>query len=257
VDRVIRVTAIASGTAATTLLAATVLAARGPEKRTACVDGLVPAYLPPRAITALAGSPHLPRLLVVNPASGPGAGPQPPFKDAVLAAQLAGARVLGYVHTGWGARDAGDVRRDIDRYAQWYGTDGVFLDEAAHDAASAPLYGTYAVHARADGDGFVALNPGVVPARAYFGFADVVVTFEGSVADYEDRLAAMPAWLGQVPPDRIAHLVYGATREQALAVAHAKQHPGRLYVTSGMLPDPWSALPDYLAEEQAALEGCA
>jgi hypothetical protein len=252
----IRATVIASATA-TTLLAATVFAARGPERRVACPDGLVPAYLPPRAITALAGSPQLPRLLVVNPASGPGTEPHPPFKDAVRAAQQAGARVLGYVHTGWGARDAGDVERDIDRYAQWYGTDGVFLDEAAHDAVLADRYRRYAAHARAEGEALVALNPGVVPARAYFGFADVVVTFEGSYDEYEDRLAVMPAWLDQVPPDRIAHLVYGARRDQAISLAHEHGNAGRLYVTSGTLPDPWSALPDYLADEQAALGGCA
>lgn len=252
----IRATVIASATAGT-LLAATVFAARGPDRRAACPPGgLVPAYLPPRAITALAGSPHLPRLLVVNPASGPGTQPHPPFKDAVRAAQRAGARVLGYVHTGWGARDAGDVERDIDRYAAWYGTDGVFLDEAAHDASVVGYYRKLAVHVRAAGERIVALNPGVVPARAYFSFADVIVTFEGSYLEYEDRLAVMPGWLGQVPRDRIAHLVYGATREQALALARGNGHAGRLYVTSGGLPDPWSALPDYLADEQAALGGC-
>jgi hypothetical protein len=254
----IRGTVIASATAAGTLLAVTVFATRDHDGRAAACapDSLVPAYLPPRAITALAGSPHLPRLLVVNPASGPGTEPHPPFRDAVRTAQQAGARVLGYVHTGWGARDAGDVERDIDRYADWYGTDGVFLDEAAHDPALAGHYRTLAAHARARGAQLVALNPGVVPARAYFSFADVVVTFEGSFAEYGDRMETMPGWLTQVPPDRIAHLVYGATREQALELAGGEGLSGRLYVTSGALPDPWSALPDYLADEQAALGGC-
>lgn len=249
----IRATVIASATAGT-LLAATVLGTRGPERRTACPDSLVPAYLPPRAITALAGSPRLPRMLVVNPASGPGAVPHSPYRDAVRAAQQAGARVLGYVPTGWGARDAGAVEADIDRYADWYGTDGVFLDEAAHDEAHAGHYRALAAYARPR---IVALNPGVVPARAYFGFADVVVTFEGSYPEYADRLAAMPGWLARVPSRRIAHLVYGASREQALELARSRSPAGRLYVTSGTLPDPWSSLPDYLADEQAALGACA
>jgi hypothetical protein len=250
----IRAGVIASATAGT-LLAASVLSSRGGERRAACADSLVPAYLPAQEIVHLAGTPRLPRLLVVNPASGPGSAPHPRFREAVAAARRAGARVLGYVHTGWGARDLAAVGADIVRYASWYGTDGVFLDEAAHDAAYVSHYRALAAYARAEGQTFVALNPGVVPARPYFGFADAVVTFEGSYQDYAERLQTMPAWLRQVPPDRIAHLVYGATREQALALA--RDATARLYVTSGTLPNPWRDLPPYLADEQTALGGCA
>ncbi len=251
-----RASAIASATAGTMLAAVVLAAAREPEWRAACPDGLVPAYLPPREITALASGLRLPYLLVVNPASGPGRAPQPPYREAVRTAQQAGARVLGYVHTGWGARDAGAVRADIDRYAEWYGTDGVFLDEAAHDAAFIAYYRSLAAYARRDGEGLVALNPGVVPSRAYFGFADVVVTFEGAYSDYEDRLVFMPGWLDHLPADRVAHLVYGATREQALALARSRDRSVRLYVTSGTLPDPWGRLPEFLDAELAALGGC-
>jgi hypothetical protein len=252
-----RASAIASATAGTMLAAAVLAAARDTERGAACPDSLVPAYLHPRALIALASSPRLPRLLVVNPASGPGAEPNPPYREAVGAAQQAGARVLGYVHTGWGARDAGAVRADIDRYAAWYGTDGVFLDEAAHDAAFIPYYRSLAAYARRGRARLVALNPGVVPARAYFGFADVVVTFEGAYPEYADRLAVMPGWLEQLPPERVAHLVYGATREEAIALARTRDRSARLYVTSGTLPDPWSRLPEFLDAELAAFGGCA
>ena len=56
-------------------------------------------------------------------------------------------------------------------------------------------------------------------------------------------------------PRRIAHLIYGASREQALA-ALATRPAGYVYVTSGTLPNPWGTLPAYLAEEVAA-GGCA
>jgi Spherulation-specific family 4 len=248
-----RLTAIASA-AAGTLVLVLVLASRAAERRPACPEGLVPAYLPPRAMIELARSPQLPRLLVINPASGPGTAPVPLFHDAVRAAQRAGARVLGYVHTGWGARDAGEVDADVDRYVQWYGVDGVFFDEAAHDPGYAAHYKSLAAHARGAGAKTVALNPGVVPARGYFSFADVVVTFEGTYAEYEARHAAYPAWLAELPPERTAQLVYGASREQALELARTAT--GRLYATSGEPPDPWGTLPDYLSDEQAARGGC-
>jgi hypothetical protein len=252
-----RASALASATAGTMLAAVVLAAARdSAEPGVACPDSLVPAYLHPGALSALASSPRLPRLLVVNPASGPGAEPRPPFRDAVRMAQRAGARVLGYVHTGWGERDAGAVRADIARYAAWYGPDGVFLDEAAHDRAFVGSYRALAAYARDKGLPLVALNPGVVPARAYFGFADVVVTFEGAYADYEDRVAVMPGWLDRLPPGRTAHLVYGATREQALALARSRDPRVRVYATSGTLPDPWGRLPEFADTELAALGGC-
>jgi hypothetical protein len=63
----------------------------------------------------------------------------------------------------------------------------------------------------------VVLNPGVVPARGYFDLADIVVTFEGPVDGYAGAVRRMPA-------------------------------AGYFYATSGTLPDPWSAVPPYLAD---------
>ena len=36
--------------------------------------------------------------------------------------------MLGYVPTGWAGRPLDAVKADIDRYRQWYGVEGVFLD---------------------------------------------------------------------------------------------------------------------------------
>ena len=96
----------------------------------------------------------------------------------------------------------------------------------------------------------------MVPAREYFDVADVVVTFEGPFSEYRSRLAAQPRWLDEVDPARTAHLVYGATREQALGALARPAATGHLYVTSGTLPHPWGTVPDYLPRELAALERC-
>lgn len=244
----LRFGAFASAAAATVLLAS-VLTGRGAERRAACAGSLAPAYVPPDALRALAAARHVPRLLVVNPASGPGSAPRHGVREAVAAAEAAGARALGYVPTAWGARPAAAVAADAERYREWYGVDGVFLDEAATDAASLPYYAGLRAALRGR---FLVLNPGTVPARGYFEAADVVVTFEGPAAAYTDD--AGPEWLSRIAPERIAHLIYGASRAQALA---ALRHPsaGYVYATSGTLPNPWRTLPAYLAEEVAA-GGC-
>jgi hypothetical protein len=95
----------------------------------------------------------------------------------------------------------------------------------------------------------------VPPASGYFDVADVIVTFEGDHHSYARAMDTMPDWLRREPPDRVAHLVYGATRAEALA-AVADAAAGYVYVTSGAMPNPWRGLPLYLEDEEEALAAC-
>ena len=249
---------LASVAAAGAIVLVTLLTTRGADRRTTCRTTLIPAYVPPHALVELVRASSRPRLLVINPSNGPGAEPAPGYRSAVRTAQRAGARVLGYVHTTYGARPAADVVADIERYASWYGVDGIFLDEAAHDVARVGYYATLARHVRAGGARrLVVLNPGVVPARQYFALADVIVTFEGPYAAYGAAMDATPDWVRDQPPGRVAHLVYDASRQQALATVSHPQQAGYVYATSGSMPDPWRTVPSYLHEEEHALEVCA
>jgi hypothetical protein len=203
------------------------------DRRPACPDGLVPAYLGRDELLRFVKRPSLPALLVVNPASGPGAAPDAGYRRAIATARTAGSKVLGYVPTTWGARPFAAAELDTARYREWYGVDGIFFDEAARDAAALGYYRSLAGHARARGARIVALNPGTVPARGYFDVADVVVTFEGPFAEYDKRVE--PEWVQRIAPERIAHLVYAAP-------AHARRPGGRVYLTSGTLPHPWGTV---------------
>jgi hypothetical protein len=236
--------------AAGMLAVAILLGDRGSDGAGRCRMLLVPAYVPPEAILELARAVR-PGLIVINPASGPGAAPQVAYRAAVRQVQAGGGRVLGYVPTGYGARDPGQVGADIDRYASWYGTDGIFLDEVAPGPDRLPYYRELAAHVRAPGERLVVLNPGTVPDRAYFDIADVVVTFEGAYGEY----APPPDWIRALPAERVAALVYGASREQAADVLDGSDYAGYVYVTSGTLPHPWGTVPAYIAEERAEI-GC-
>jgi len=234
-----------------------VVLASGTHRSPVCRSTLVPAYVGPSELISLAERPHRPRVVVINPDSGPGARRDAAYAEAVRRAREAGLRVLGYVATGYGARSVADVGADVDRYARWYGVDGIFLDETAHTADLVAHYWRLAQVVRGDGAGLVVLNPGVVPAIGYFRFADVVVTFEGTADEYAAALARTPAWLQSFAPEQIAHLVYGASREQAVAAVGASSGAGYVYITSGTLPNPWQTVPDYLEEEEALLAACA
>ena len=64
---------IASAGAAGVILLVILLTTRGTDRRPSCRSTLIPAYLTPRAIVDAVDGSSRPRLIVVNPQSGPGA----------------------------------------------------------------------------------------------------------------------------------------------------------------------------------------
>jgi spherulation-specific family 4 protein len=228
---------------------------RGSDRAATCRAALIPAYVPPHELTALVRGPRRPRMVIVNPASGPGERRSQAYGAAVHALQAAGVRVLGYVPTGYGWRPLQAALADVDRYLSWYGVDGIFFDEAAADAGQLAYYRALARAARGEAGRLVVVNPGVPPAPGYFELADVVVTFEGPYAAYADAMRDTPRQLQQEDPEHVAHLVYGATRAQALGALDGSG-AGYLYATSGAMPNPWRTLPPYLQEEVEALATC-
>ena len=209
-----------------------------------CWPTLVPAYAGPQAVTSLAERDAPPALVIVNPHNGVGAASQSAYAAAVKRAQRAGIKVIGYVSTAYGKRAASEVLAEAERYRRWYGVDGIFLDETSHHAADLPYYRGLSDRLRPSAHPLV-FNPGVVPARAYFDLADVVVTFEGPFRDYREALARRPGWLGDQPAGSIAHLVYAASPADAETVAALRPHAGFVYVTAGVLPDPWGSVRGY------------
>jgi hypothetical protein len=231
------------------------LIGRSSDRGGTCRAALIPAYVPPHELAALAAGARRPQMVIVNPDSGPGAGEGRAYGEAVRTLQAADIRVLGYVPTSYGGRPLADVLADVRRYLAWYGVDGIFFDETSSDAALLPYYRALSRQARGGTGRLVVLNPGVPPAAGYFDVADVVVTFEGTYAGYASAMAATPDWLRELRPDRVAHLVYDATRAEALDAVDGAA-AGYVYVTSGAMPNPWRSLTPYLDDEEEALAAC-
>ena len=102
---------------------------------------LVPAYQYPTLGTLwaslAAAAPQVPITAILDPANGPGTFVDPNYTAAVNTLRAAGGRVIGYVTTGYAARDTGAVLTDVRRHAAFYSIDGIFLDEMTADASPA------------------------------------------------------------------------------------------------------------------------
>ena len=241
---------------------------------------LVPAYFYPSSdptqsywdeLTAAAAS-GANVTAIMNPANGPGSAFNSDYATAVNSFRAAGGKVLGYVYTCYGGtqcfaglpptQTAAQVLSATQRYADWYGVDGIFLDEMSNRLSDLPYYQTVAQGLRAGhADWRIVGNPGTSVPAAYLNVADTLVTLETGTGSYAN--ATSEPWMLTADPARQANLFYNlatADAMRALLVEAVARNVGYVYITDDRYiagdpsaPNPWDQLPSYWAAEVAAV----
>jgi len=216
----------------------------------------IPIYADPDVHPEIwAGIEHAPAgsVVIINPDSGSGASRDARYAARVGAAQRRGHVVYGYVDTAYGARRRARIVAEIVRYHDWFGVDGIFLDQAPGTADHLDHYAELAGIARRRGLE-VALNMGQAKVDPAFAeIADILAVFEGPSTAH--TAARFPDWMHDTGRRaRLWHLVFDAPDEAALHAALARAEAGpceMVFVTDGTAPNPWHRLPDYWARELA------
>ncbi|KAM7217683.1 spherulin 4-like cell surface protein [Rhypophila decipiens] len=166
---------------------------------------ILPLYIYPHDNTtwspvyeALQKHPSLNFTIVINPNSGPGSGPAPnaQYTEAITTlSSYANARLLGYVRTGYAARNVSEVLDDIGVYAAWsshsptLAMHGIFLDEAPHVFSSDAVELMRTVDERIKTvEGLyeprtIVHNPGVIPDPAYLTPVEAESATTGTSSD--------------------------------------------------------------------------
>jgi hypothetical protein len=250
-------------TAALLVVLAALLAGAAPARAQATWDTsnqhqMVPAYLYPdwwnpgngwyRMCDAMNVSGG-PSTAIMNPSSGPGAAANADYQHVIDYCHARGQRVIGYVHSSYGARPLADVVADVDAmYAFYPAVDGIFVDEMSNEPSTLAYYRALRAHVQTKPGAHVVVgNPGT-PADTAWQLeglaADELVIFEGTAQDYLGWSA--PAWTRAYPASRFTQLVHAAadTTSMLAACAHSKlQNAGSVYVTDDVMPNPWDTLP--------------
>ena len=209
----------------------------------------IPAYFYP-----FPGDPHWAALahasadafVVMTPDNGPGVAPDPNYLSALEVVRTGDAVVYGYVDSAYAARDVATLIAETQTYQDWYGVDGIFVDQVTATAEHRDAYRELSEGLRARGLR-VALNPGQpIIDPSYIELADHIAVFEGTQADY--LRCRFPHWMSDCPAERLWHLVYevdDAEQYGRLARLAARRNAGVFYATDGRMPNPWDRLPAY------------
>jgi hypothetical protein len=218
-------------------------------------DGLrfgIPAYgYPGTGVWESFGRLPAGSLVVMDPDNGPGASIDPRYTGVASAAKRQGLNLLGYVTSAYGRANAATMQEAIERYREWYGTTGVFIDEAPASSSSSPPIVETVQRAR-QLSLTVAINPGqpdIDPDDATL--VDHVLNFEGPYSTYERT--RFPDWVRRFPSHKFWHLVYEVrsvhTMHEVAATARSA-HAGIVYITDATMPNPYDRMPAYWRDEQ-------
>jgi hypothetical protein len=237
-----------------------------------CGKMLIPAYFYPGTLwdRSTNASPKV-GVMIMNPNSGPGDKIDQNYVKAVDKAQQAGIKILGYVATTYGnkrleesttqiSNQQASVFKEINQYYNWYGVDGIFLDESASGPEKLDYYKQISEHIKSKGGqkSFTVLNPGVYPDEGYTKYSDVILTFEGTYQSYQTL--PIPSWSNNYDKNKFMHLIYntaGTTNMDKVITLASNRNVGYLYVTNDNIPNPWDTLPSYFQEELDSLNrGC-
>lgn len=217
---------------------------------------MVPLYTRPTdpswaaLIAAKQAHPTVPVLAVVNPSNGPGTSISKDYTDGINRLVGAGIRVIGYVWTSYGERNAADVRKDIDTWKSFYPqVTGIFFDEQSNKVGFESYYRDLTSYSRSHGLTFTIGNPGQDTKPSYIGTVDLILIYESSGIPDMSRLTG---WHTEHDRRNFGVIPYGIGFDKNFVQA-AKPYVSYIYLTSDVLPNPWDSLPSYFGDLMAAL----
>ncbi len=220
---------------------------------------MIPLYTYPgstwaNVIAVEKANPGVPIVAIVNPNSGPGAAMDPNYVSGILSLQSAGVEVIGYVPTGYGSRSPAEVESMVNQYKSWYPVTGIFFDEMSNVAGSESYYSALNAYAKSLGFTYTVGNPGADTIPSYVGTMDTIVIYENQGLP---NLSSLEGWHSDYAKGNFAMMAYGVQSVNQSYPSTTSPHVGYIYITNAELPNPYDALPPYLAAVASALASAA
>ncbi|MDO4784024.1 MAG: spherulation-specific family 4 protein [Propionibacteriaceae bacterium] len=177
-------------------------------------------------------------IAVFNVHDGPGAQIEPSYRDAIAGPFR--PAILGYVDVAYGRRSFRDILRDAERWREWYGVTGLFLDQVPTEGVSGHWQVSRVLDLRQEGFAFVAANCGTAPEDVVLETADLTCVCELDWQTYQMQPPSKR--LLRHPPERQWHLVHSVPPWASLDLSRQARARGAAWTwaTRGLLPNPWA-----------------
>jgi len=188
---------------------------------------------------------------IINVYNGPGTQYDASYGSAITNLQEDSGKVIGYVHSSYGARSIAEVETDIDTwYALYPSLNGIFIDEQANVSGQEPYYEQlYNYIKQKDSTALVVTNPGAntIPSYLFYNgkrIADVICIYETSPG-FETWIPS--SWCKNYSRDNFYVITYNTSVSQYVSRSSraALLNIGWIYCTNDNLPNPYDTLPPY------------
>jgi spherulation-specific family 4 protein/chitobiase/beta-hexosaminidase-like protein/Big-like domain-containing protein len=203
--------------------------------------------------------PSVPIVVTLNPSGHPGSAIDSNYANAIDNLQTAGVVVIGYVPTIYGSRDMNAVKSDIDKYINWYGVDGIHLDEVSNDVGFESYYSELTAYGQSHGLRIILGNAGTDVPQSYVGTVDSIGITEGP--GYVPQawlqyciLCTTSGWHYNYDKNNFWMQRYNVETLDTQYVLEASKWVGLLYLTDGVSPVRWDHVPPYFDVLVATLD---
>ena len=175
--------------------------------------------------------------------------------------KAAGVIAIGYTYDDYGTRSLSALKADADKYKNWYGADGIFVDEFTNKVGFENHYRDYTAYVKSTGMKMTMGNPGTDVPRSYIGTVDVINIAEGrgynpiSWLQYCVGCSADQGWHYQNDKRHFSYMRYDVSALDAEFETESAKWVGLLLITNGNDSNGrWFALPPYFGTMVATLD---